>query len=398
MNTLKKVYCRAFQTAFRLLIPILPYREPELLDGMQAVADTLKKHDKQSVMVVTDSVIRSLGLTKGLEESLEESKIDYVVFDETVANPTFANVEKARELYLEKNCQALIAFGGGSPMDCAKAIGARVACPNKNLKQMKGILKVRKKTPLMIAIPTTAGTGSETTLAAVITDEATHHKYPINDFSLIPDYAVLAPEVTVGLPPQLTATTGMDAMTHAVEVYIGRSMTKSTKAASIEAVQIIIDNLEKVYQDGKNLEARKNMLRAAYLAGTAFTKSYVGYVHAVAHSLGGKYGIPHGLANAVLLPHVLRAFGDSVTDSLADLAKKVGLVGAEVSTADAAEAFICKVEEMNAAMNIPTKLEGVKEEDIKPLAVFADKEANPLYPVPTLWDAEELEQLYKRVM
>ena len=282
-------------------------------------------------------------------------------------------------------------------MDCAKALGARIACPNKSLEKMKGILKVGKKIPLLIAIPTTAGTGSETTLAAVITNEKIHHKYPINDFNLIPNYAVLAPEVTVGLPPHLTATTGMDALTHALEVYVGRAMTKDTKAAAVEAVKLIMENLEVVYADGKNVEARKNMLRASYLAGTAFSKSYVGYVHAVAHSLGGKYGVPHGLGNAVLLPHILRAYGESVTTRLAELARETGLANAQVSDSDAAELFISKIENMNRSMQIPSKIEGIKEEDIAELADHADKEANPLYPVPKLWDAKELRRIYDMV-
>lgn len=398
MKTSKKIYCRGYQKVMRSALPVLPYREPKLLNGMEEVVTTLQKEGKNSVILVTDKGIRGLGLTKALEDLLKESGIRCVVFDETTANPTVANVEKAREIYLVNECQAIIAFGGGSPMDCAKGLGARIACPKKPLSKMKGVLKVRKRIPLLIAIPTTAGTGSETTLAAVITDEKTHYKYPINDFSLIPAYAVLAPEVTVGLPPHLTSTTGMDALTHAVEVYIGNAMTKDTKAAAIEAITLILNNLEVVYADGSNMEARKNMLRASYLAGTAFSKSYVGYVHAVAHTLGGKYSVPHGLANAVLLPHVLRAFGDSVTDRLAELAYVTKLVDGTVSKKDAAEAFLCKIEQMNAIMNIPTKIEGIKEEDIPALAVLADKEANPLYPVPRLWDAEELQQLYRMVM
>lgn len=398
MNAGKKIYCRVFQAAMRAALPVLPYRDPVLLNGMQEVADTLCKEQKKKVVLVTDSVIRGLGLTKTLEELLKARGIECHVFDETTANPTVANVEKARELYLQNNCQAIIAFGGGSPMDCAKALGARIVRPDKPLYKMEGLLKVGKKTPLMIAIPTTAGTGSETTLAAVITDEKTHHKYPVNDFNLIPDYAVLAPEVTTGLPPHLTATTGMDALTHAMEVYIGRAMTKETKAAAIEAIQLILQNLEEAYANGSNMDARRNMLRASFLAGTAFSKSYVGYVHAVAHSLGGKYGIPHGLANAVLLPHVLRAFGTSVTKRLAELAYLTGIAASQETEEAAAEKFICKIEEMNRSMKIPEKLEGVKAEDVAELARYADKEANPLYPVPKLWDAEELEQIYNRIM
>lgn len=261
---------------------------------------------------------------------------------------------------------------------------------------MEGILHVMHKLPLLIAVPTTAGTGSETTLAAVITDADTHHKYAINDFSLIPHYAVLEPEVTVGLPAQLTATTGMDALTHAIEAYIGRSTTKQTRKAAIEAIQLIFQYLPVAYKNGKNRTARKEMLRASYLAGTAFTKSYVGYVHAVAHSLGGQYGIPHGLANSVLLPIVLEAYGSAAHKKLAHLARITKLSSSPDDTT-AANAFIAHIRKMNASMNIPTTLAGIRNEDIPKLARYADKEANPLYPVPILWDDKQLALMYHLV-
>ena len=224
-------------------------------------------------------------------------------------NPTIANIEEGRALYLSAHAQAIIAVGGGSVMDCAKIIGARIAKPRQPVQRMGGLLRILRRTPLLIAAPTTAGTGSETTLAAVITDSAAHHKYPINDFALIPDYAVLDPELTRGLPPMLTATTGMDALTHAIEAYIGRSTTKLTRAMSEEAATRIVRSLYTAYENGGDMQARADMLRAAYCAGVSFTRSYVGYVHGVAHSLGGQYGVPHGLANAVILPYFLDAYG-----------------------------------------------------------------------------------------
>lgn len=396
MNILKKIYCRAFQICFRIAIPILPYREPKLIDGFADVPEVLKEHQITRLMLVTDPGVYQLGLTKPLEQLLQESNIFVSIYKETVANPTSKNVEEARKQYLTDHCQALLAFGGGSSMDCAKGIGARLARPQKSLAKMEGILRVMHKLPLLIAVPTTAGTGSETTLAAVITDEKTHHKYAINDFNLIPDYAVLEPQVTVGLPPQLTATTGMDALTHAVEAYIGRSTTRQTRAASIEAVCLIFANLQTAYKDGHNLTARANMLHASYLAGTAFTKSYVGYVHAVAHSLGGCYGIAHGLANSVLLPIVLTAYGEAAHKKLAELARAAG-ISSSASAKDAANAFIAQIKEMNRSMNIPTTLSGIRKEDIPMLAHYADHEANPLYPVPILWDAEKLSEIYDLV-
>ena len=396
MNILKKIYCRIFQTCFRIALPFLPYREPELIDGFKNVPAVLKKHHISHILLVTDPGVYKLGLTKPLEKQLSKSQISCTIYKDTVANPTSANIEEAKDFYLAHGCQALLAFGGGSSMDCAKAVGARLARPNKPLAKMEGILKIWHKLPLLIAVPTTAGTGSETTLAAVITDADTHHKYAINDFNLIPDYAVLEPSVTYGLPPQLTATTGMDALTHAIEAYIGRSTTKQTRAASIEAIQLIFDNLQTAYKNGNDKTARRNMLRASYLAGTAFTKSYVGYVHAVAHSLGGCYGIPHGLANSVLLPIVLEVYGTAAHKTLARLARITGISDSKLD-AVAAEEFINHIRSMNISMNIPETLDGIRNEDIPKLACYADKEANPLYPVPALWGPEKLEQMYHLV-
>ena len=300
-------------------------------------------------------------------------------------------------MYHDNNCQAIIAFGGGSAMDCAKATGARVVKPKKSLSKMKGILKVCKKLPLLIAVPTTAGTGSETTLAAVITDSETRHKYAINDFPLIPKYALLDAKLTIGLPPHITSTTGMDALTHAIEAYIGRSTTKQTRQCALYAVKTIFENLLKCYNNPTNIEAREKMLLASYNAGVAFTKSYVGYVHAIAHSLGGKYNVPHGLANAVILPYVLRKFGRKIYTKLWEMGVYAGLFETTTSKEVGAKIFIEHIESMNKAMNIPTKIDEIVESDIPALAITAEHEGNPLYPVPVLYTAEELEQIYREV-
>lgn len=398
MNIFKKVYCRTFQLIFRAALPILPYRKPKKLNDMDALITLLEKKHINTVLLVTDQSIRSFGITKPLEDKLTQANITCIVYDETVANPTTTNVEAARERYLTQGCQALIGFGGGSSIDCAKAVGARIAKPHQSLAKMKGILKIHKKLPLLIAIPTTAGTGSETTLASVIVDAETRHKYPINDFPLIPRYAVLDPEVTKSLPASLTATTGMDALTHAVEAYIGHSTTAGTRKDAIKAVQLIFQYIRPAYEDGSNMTARRKMLYASYLAGSAFTKSYVGYVHAVAHSLGGKYNVPHGLANAVLLPFVLEAYGDSAAAKLHKLAIAIGISTTEESDSEGATKFIEAIKQMKRDLNIGDKIEGIQEEDIPMLAHYAEKEGNPLYPVPKLMTAEELEQFYYAVM
>lgn len=398
MHTIKKIYCRTYQTVLKVSIPFLPYRNPKVVGSVNALPEIIEKNKCSRVLIITDPSIYSLGLTSRLEQVLKNAGIFYCVYSKTVANPTTANVDEALELYYENNCDSLIGFGGGSSMDCAKAAGARIAKPHQSLAQMKGILRVHKKLPLLIAIPTTAGTGSETTLAAVITDAETRHKYAINDFPLIPRYAVLDPKVTLGLPPFVTATTGMDALTHAVEAYIGNSTTYGTRKNALNAVKLIFENLDTAYTDGQNIEARKNMLRASFYAGCAFSKSYVGYVHAVAHSLGGEYNVPHGLANAVLLPFVLEAYGPCIYKKLHKLAIAAGLADEDIPEDLAAWNFIEAVKDMKKRFGIGDIIPEIRETDIPKLAHYADKEANPLYPVPVLMDAAELEAFYYQIM
>ncbi len=397
MFILKKIGCRVFQTAFRLALPILPYREPKIIPSCSELGELLKNKKATSVLIVTDAGIVKNGLVAPVEEALKESNIKYTVYDKTQPNPTVANVEDALKLYHENECNALIAIGGGSAMDCAKGIGARVAYPNKPLNKMGGVMRVLRTLPTLIAIPTTAGTGSETTLAAVITDGETHHKYAIMSFPLIPHYAVLDAKMTYSLPPHLTSTTGMDALTHAVEAYIGRSTTKRTRGLALEATKLIFENIEKAYTDGRCDEARKNMLHAAYKAGIAFSMSYVGYVHAVAHSLGGKYGVPHGLANAVILPYVLEGYGKSAYKKLHSLGIAAGVCTESDSHEAGAKKFIEAIKGLNSKMNIPTTISGINKEDIPELARHAEKEANPLYPVPKLMTAKELEVFYHQI-
>ena len=398
MNPIKKIYCRTFQTAFKIALPVLPYRKPTIIKSIKNIPEVLLKKKCKNVLIITDSGITALGLTKSLEATLLENGISYTLYDETVANPTTVNVANAVNLYHQHDCSAIIGFGGGSSMDCAKAVGACIARPHTSLAKMKGILKVRRRLPLLIAIPTTAGTGSETTLAAVITDAETRHKYAINDFPLIPKYAVLDPKVTRSLPPFITATTGMDALTHAVEAYIGNSTTPGTRKDALMAVALIFRNLDDAYEDGSNLEARANMLKASYYAGCAFTKSYVGYVHAVAHSLGGEYNVPHGLANAILLPFVLEAYGPAVHQKLSELAVAAGLSDGNTPKEESAKRFIDAIKAMKKRFKIDDTISDIREEDIPKLAHYADKEANPLYPVPVLMNAKELESFYRLLM
>lgn len=392
-----KAYNRLYQGVFRSVSGFLPWREPQLLEGKDSVLKLSKvilDEGIKNVLVVTDRTIASLGLMDGLLSQLTADDIKFVIYDKTVPNPTIDNIEEALTSYIANQCDGIIAFGGGSSMDCAKGVGARVARPGKSVAQMKGVLKVRKKIPTLFAIPTTAGTGSEATIAAVISNPVTHEKYPINDPSLIPHFAVLDPTLTVGLPPHITSTTGMDALTHAVEAYIGQSNTAQTRKLSQDAVQLIFKNVKTAYENGSDLIARENMLKASYFAGVAFTRAYVGYVHAIAHTLGGFYGTPHGLANAVILPYVLDYYGDSVYKPLSELADLVNLCDQSASDQVKAKTFIEAIRNLNFEMGIPTKLSGIKEDDIPLMVNRANQESNPLYPVPRILDKTDLSKLY----
>lgn len=398
-STLYKMYCRAYQGAFRIAVNFLDWTEPQLIKGegsVKKLPEIVKANGHNSVLVVTDKGLMGLHLLDGLFEGLDKTGINYVVYDGTQPNPTIDNIEEARALYINNCCSAVIAFGGGSPMDCAKAAAARIARPDKTVQKMRGSLKIIKKLPTLYAVPTTAGTGSETTIAAVVSDPKTHEKYALQDPVLRPKYAVLDPELTVGLPPHITSTTGMDALTHAVEAYIGHSNTKGTIEAAEKATKLIFDNIYTAYEDGKNITARENMLEASYLAGIAFTRAYVGYVHAIAHNLGGMYGTPHGLANAVILPYVLEYYGETAAEALAKLADIAGLETSGMTASQKAELFISNIKEFNKMMNIPEHLK-ILEKDIPTIASRALREGNPLYPVPKIMDYNDCVAIIKRI-
>lgn len=399
--SIKHMYYRLYQGVFRVAVNFLDWTPPKIISGPGSVKElpsVIKSKGLKKMMIVTDKGLMSLNLLDGLFEGLKAEGIDYVVYDKTQPNPSIDNIEEVRTLYLDNGCEGFIAFGGGSPMDCAKAAGARVARPNKTVQKMRGQLKVIKKLPPFFAVPTTAGTGSETTLAAVVTDTKTHEKYALNDPRLRPGYAVLDPELTVGLPPHITSTTGMDALTHAVEAYIGHSNTKETSAKAEQATKMIFENLETAHNNGSDIHAREQMLLASHYAGIAFTRAYVGNVHAIAHNLGGFYGVPHGLANAIILPYVLDYYGDTAYERLARLSEFAGVAKDGQSDEEKAKAFIKEIRDMNARMNIPDKIDKIQESDIPTIAQRALKEANPLYPVPKIMDLEDCMGVIRRLM
>lgn len=392
---LRHVGYRAYQCVFGLGTRLLPWRQPETITGPGRLADIPARLTRYGVRRPLVVASRRQCADPAFQQMLSRLE-GYTLFSDIKPNPPVSTVEAAAALYRQAHCDSLVAVGGGSPMDTAKAAAALVARPGKAPEQLAGLLKVRRAIPPFIAVPTTAGTGSETTIAAVVTG-ADHHKYAISDLCLIPRCAVLDPLLTVSLPPHTTAETGMDALTHAVEAYIGRFYrTRQTDAMAEEAVVTIFRTLEHACAHGDDVEARQALLTASYQAGVAFTRAGVGNVHAIAHTLGGLYGVGHGLANAVLLPVVLRDYGAAAHRRLARLAELVGLSGD--SEADRANAFIDAIFGMNARLGIPTGFTCIREADLPQMAAWAAKEANPTYPVPVIYDRARFIRVIRQVM
>lgn len=395
--SLQTLSCRAFQCGFALGARALPWRTPTVLSGAGGLAqlpDIFSREGASHPLVVASRRMCADECFLALRRSLAARGVTLTVFSEVTHDPNIATVERIAALYRADGCDSFLAIGGGSPIDAAKIAAARVVRPNKSVAQLKGLLKVRRALPLFIAVPTTAGTGSEATIAAVVTD-AQHRKYAVSDLCLIPRYAVLDPALTVSLPPAVTAQTGLDALTHAVEAYLSLYYnTKETRALAESAVRDIFHYLPIAYRDGSSLRARERLLRASFDAGCAFTRASVGNVHAIAHTLGGLYGVPHGLACSVTLPLVLEDYGEVVYPRLAHLAALLGIEGSE---RERAEGFLAALRALNASLGIPDHLDCLREEDFPRMIAWARAEANPVYPVPVVYDDARLRRILSRL-
>lgn len=327
-----------------------------------------------------------------LLEDLKAEGLRCAVF-KIAHDPTISDVQTAFRTYIGGGFEGILAFGGGSKIDCAKAAAALAANSDRPIKSFKGFFKIKKKLPPLFAVPTTSGTGSEATMTAVIKDESNKEKLAIFDTELIPAAAVLDPAVTLELSPMLTALTGIEALTNAVEAYIGRFSTIYTGKRAKNAVCLVFENLKTAYRDGENTKARYNMALASYDAGIAFTRAFAGYVCSISHALGGLYGVQHGLANAVLLPHVLEFYGEKAEKRLSELAVAVGLGKEDDGRATLARRFIQKIKEMNDEFGMPNTIKELKKKDIPLIASRAVSEANPMYPVPRIMSKRECERL-----
>ena len=371
---------------------------PELLVGpgvLYDIPELLRDQGIRCVMVVTTEGFVRRGVVPSFSQDLLAHGITAAVFSDVKPDPDIECVEMAAAFYRSHGCEGIVAIGGGSAMDCAKVAGALAVRPKAHALDLVGTMKVHATLPYLIAVPTTAGTGSEVTAAAVVTDPERQRKYAVGDISIIPDAAVLDPNLLVGLPPALTAYTGMDALTHAVEAYVNRYGSREAREYARRAVEIVFKSLKASYDDGADAKLREDMLVASYYAGIAFTNNMVGYVHALAHGIGGRYHVQHGLANAVLLPVVLEEYGASAEARLAELAEVIGLGGA--TDHDLAVSFIAKVRALSASMGILEVIPEIREEDIPELAAGAEAEGNPAYPVPEIWTRRRFEKVLRRV-
>ena len=368
-----------------LAVRFLPIPQPTILVGPGASArlgQTIAGFGHRKILIVTDSIISKLGLLDDLTRALTEGGAEYVVFDAITPDAPIPLIEAGIDFYCANDCDAIVAFGGGSSMDASKAIAAAVSNPGKSLRELAGYFKGLSTPVKIYAVPTTAGTGSEVTVAAVISDPERQAKLVIVDTRLVPKMAALDPCLMTGLPPHITAATGIDALTHAIEAFIGKWANPFTDDMALSAVGLIFENLRVAYSDGKNLAAREKMALAATYAGLAFTRANVGYVHAIAHQFGGRYHTPHGLANAIMLPLVLKYSFPVVTDRLALLAARAKLGRESEGEEVLAEKFLAAVEQLNRDLGIPTFLAALKESDIPQLAAAACHEAHTDYPVP----------------
>jgi alcohol dehydrogenase len=378
----------------------IPIPQPTLMVGPGSSArmgEVIAGFGHHKVLIVTDGVIAKLGLLKGIQDALHQGGTQTVVFDEITPDAPIPLIERGLDFCQKHDCDAIVAFGGGSSMDSAKAIAIAMTNP-RPLRSLAGYLKGRSSPLPIYAVPTTAGTGSEVTVAAVISDPSREDKVVIVDPRLVPKMAALDASLMTGLPPHITAATGIDALTHAIESFVGNWATPYTNGMALAAVGLIFDNLRTCYTDGTNLAAREKMALASTYAGLAFTRANVGYVHAIAHQFGGKYHTPHGLANAIMLPHVLRYSASAITKQLAQLAVRAKLGKESERDDQLAEKFLDAVEQLNRDLGIPAHLDKLKESDIPALAAAACHEAHTGYPVPKYMTQKQCEALIRQVL
>lgn len=397
---LEKIVLQLYMTGLKLTTALLPFRWPKVFRGpnssLALLAEVASQHHS-AILLVSDSALSQLGVRGPIQAELTRLQIPYQLFDQITPDPTNAQIEAGFQVLQQSGATALLAVGGGSVMDAAKLIAAR-AKNNKSVLKMSGLLRVSRGMLPVYAIPTTAGTGSEATIAAIVSDPANKRKLPLIDVRLLPTAAALDASLMTALPPGITASTGMDALTHAVEAFVSRNATRTTDQQALTAAKAIFNYLPRAYQNGADLEARQQMAEAAHLAGKAFTVAGVGYIHAIAHQLGAYYHLPHGLANAMVMPTVLQYSEPKARRKMALLAKHCQLVGAETTEQEAAQALITAIRQLNQDFGIADKVAELQAADIPAIARAALKEARFTYAVPRYLNQQSAEQLISQLL
>jgi alcohol dehydrogenase class IV len=384
--------------ALGVAVRLVPAPTPFMLTGPGSsveLARLIADRGARSVLVVTDQVLVELKVVAPVLNALQAAGLAVTVFSEVEPDPTIAIVMAGIEQLRASGATAVLAVGGGSPIDAAKAM---IAChaSGRRPQDLDGYFKVRAPVVPFFAIPTTAGSGSEVTVGAVVSDPGAGRKFTIVDNKLVPAAIALDPNLMVGLPPQVTAATGMDALTHAIESYLSTLATPKTRALSVAATRAIFRDLPRACEDGRDIAARQSLAVASCLAGLAFTKASVGYVHAIAHQLGPLYHLPHGYLNAILLPYVLDFYVDGAASRMSEFARACGLGRDGEDPRSLATSLIAAIRRLNASIGIPTAIEQIADADVPAIVQRALAEAHGTYPVPIYLSAADCATIVRR--
>lgn len=403
MFPLRKPLLRAFKTFMAYSMYLVPPQKSEVIEGPGCVAklpNMIRSGGCKKPLVVTDPVLMKLGLLKSLFAAFDAIRMPYALYDGVQPDPSIENIEEAYALYVKNGCDCVAGFGGGSSMDTAKVVAARVARPRLTAKKLGGYFKVMlpipARVPRIFAVPTTAGTGAETTSAAVVTDVKENKKYTVNDFLIHPHYIALDPELTLGLPPFFTAITALDALAHSTEGYIGGGHCAMSDTYTEMAVKMIFDTIDKVVKNGKDVEARRQMLLASYYSGIVLNRALTGYVHPFAHKIGGMYHLPHGRVIGAVMPFVFEYYGKTVVKRLGRLADVIGVSKPGMDDAAKAAAFIGAIRDFCKKYGIGATIPELKEPDYPEIANSIHWECIP-YPVPKIMNNDDVFAILKKI-
>jgi alcohol dehydrogenase class IV len=397
---MKILYYKIRAVAVTWLLRLLPRNQPVVFTGLGSSLSLCRQIallGYSKILIVTDQFLNESGMLNDVKETLGSAGVEFEVYDGILPDPVFEQVEEGAALLRENGCEAVLGVGGGSVLDAAKMVALLHTNPG-DLASYDRIRMVKNPGLTMFAIPTTAGTGSEITPASVITDSKTHRKVAVADGKLVPHYVALDAELMKTMPPHITAATGMDALTHAVESYLSKAATPSTRELAASAARLTFKYLPRAWREGDDMEAREAMALAAFQAGFAFGRTSVGYAHGIAHQLGRVCGTPHGEANAMVLPEVLTAYGACVHQDLAELAIACELADPGTSSEQAASLLIQHITELRDGLKLPLKPGGLESKDIPGIVKAALAEAGDIYPVPRYMSAEEIESIVEELL